>query len=124
MGGIGSRPGKSFGSLTKPQNYYPPTHGPGPGGYNGSGLGLAESSKSGVGKNRSASYSMGSILPNVAFNQANVSPGPGAYGSPGFRSSIEGKKFNKNGGDRFGSEPRGNDKHLSDNRKNPGIGSY
>ena len=90
-GGAGSSPGKSFGNLTKPQNYYPPTHGPGPGGYGGSGLNLADSAKSGIGKNRSASYSMGSILPNVAFNQANISPGPGAYGSPGFRSSLEGK---------------------------------
>jgi len=113
-------------------NYYPPTHGPGPGGYggvdgfgNGGPGGVGGSYGSALGnKHRSSSHSMGAILPNVAFNQANISPGPGAYGSPAFRSSIDGKKFSVNKGDRFGSEPRGNDKHLNDNRKNPGIGAY
>ena len=127
---LGASPGKgkSFGTKTNAQNYYPPAHGPGPGAYGGVssfGAGSGSQSKSALGnKQVSASHSMGSILPDVAFKQANISPGPAAYGSPAFRSSIDGKRFSVNKGDRFGSEPRGNDKHLNDMRKNPGIGSY
>lgn len=54
-------------------------------------MGLANSnSKSALGSGGRAN-SMGGRLPDVGFNQANIGPGPGAYGSLNFRSSVDGK---------------------------------
>jgi hypothetical protein len=63
---------------------------------------------------------MGSLLPDIAFNQKNISPGPSAYGyktpMPKHSSSLSRVSADKNyhGGFKINSESRANDKHLND----------